>query len=76
MTKNIIKSDGFLSLYNGMSAALLRQGTYSTARFAFYEFSKEKLIERSNRNSTGPNNQLPLGQVVRCPEPVQTHRHQ
>lgn len=46
-----IKSNGFLSLYNGISAALLRQGTYSTARFAFYEFAKETLIEQSNKES-------------------------
>lgn len=36
-TLKIIKNQGFLALYNGLSASLLRQGTYSTTRFGFYE---------------------------------------
>jgi solute carrier family 25 (mitochondrial dicarboxylate transporter), member 10 len=64
MTRNIIHTDGFLSLYNGMSAALLRQGTYSTVRFAFYELFKEILIERSNRNKTVKVNELPFYQKM------------
>ena len=64
MTRNIIQTDGFLSLYNGMSAALLRQGTYSTVRFAFYEFFKEILIERANKNRSSPTNQLPFYQKM------------
>ena len=56
MTRNIILSSGCLSLYNGLSAALLRQATYSTVRFAFYELSKSYLIrEQNNRN---------LGEIV------------
>lgn len=51
MTVSTVKSNGVLSLYNGISAALLRQGTYSTARFAFYEFAKEQLMERSHVES-------------------------
>ena len=64
MTRNIIKTQGFFSLYNGMSAALLRQGTYSTVRFAFYEFFKEILIERANRNQVNQMNQLPFFQKM------------
>ena len=33
-----------------MSASMLRQATYSTVRFAFYEASKEFLIARNNKN--------------------------
>ncbi|KAF2364399.1 Mitochondrial substrate/solute carrier, partial [Trinorchestia longiramus] len=33
----IIKNQGFLALYNGLSASLLRQVTYSTTRFGIYE---------------------------------------
>ena len=47
-----------------MSAALLRQGTYSTVRFAFYEFFKEILIERANRNQVNQMNQLPFFQKM------------
>ncbi|KAK5091916.1 Mitochondrial dicarboxylate transporter [Exophiala xenobiotica] len=33
----IIKNEGFLGLYSGLSASLLRQLTYSTVRFGVYE---------------------------------------
>lgn len=36
-TLNIIKKQGVLALYSGLSASLLRQGTYSTTRFGVYE---------------------------------------
>ena len=38
----IVKSQGILSLYNGLSASLLRQVTYSTTRFALYDIGKQK----------------------------------
>ncbi|CAL8580451.1 Mitochondrial dicarboxylate transporter [Xanthoria parietina] len=34
---HILKSNGFLGLYGGLSASLLRQITYSTTRFGIYE---------------------------------------
>jgi dicarboxylate transporter 10 len=37
LTMNVIKQDGFLSLSHGLTAAVLRQLTYSTTRFAVYE---------------------------------------
>lgn len=33
---DIIKSDGFGSLYKGLSAGLLRQATYTTARLGIF----------------------------------------
>ena len=33
---NIIKKDGFLSLYKGLDAGLLRQATYTTARLGIF----------------------------------------
>ena len=44
MAVNIVKTGGVLSLYNGVSAALLMSGTYSTVRFAFYEAAKEYML--------------------------------
>jgi len=38
----IVRSQGFLALYNGLSASLLRQLTYSTTRFAIYDIAKQK----------------------------------
>lgn len=34
---------GFWGLYNGLSASLLRQLTYSTTRFALYEIIKQRV---------------------------------
>ncbi|XP_014253918.1 mitochondrial dicarboxylate carrier isoform X2 [Cimex lectularius] len=48
LTTNIIKQDGILSLYNGISASLLRQLTYSTARFGIYE------VLNQSHNGDGP----------------------
>merc|ERR1719219_666341 len=42
-TVNIVRNQGVLALYNGLSASLLRQLTYSTTRFAIYDMSKEYL---------------------------------
>ncbi|GAB1597295.1 mitochondrial dicarboxylate carrier-like [Argonauta hians] len=41
----IIKSDGILGFYNGLTASLLRQLTYSLTRFAIYDVVKKKLTE-------------------------------
>lgn len=38
----IVRSDGPLGLYTGLSASLLRQLTYSTARFGIYEDLKSR----------------------------------
>nr|CAD7444245.1 unnamed protein product [Timema bartmani] len=41
LTVNIVKQQGVLALYNGLSASLLRQLTYSTTRFGIYEVVKQ-----------------------------------
>ncbi|GAB6025881.1 hypothetical protein CHUAL_011856 [Chamberlinius hualienensis] len=50
MTLNIIRKQGFLALYNGLSASLLRQLTYSTTRFGIYEVAKQHLSSGSSDN--------------------------
>lgn len=62
MTNNIIKNTGVLSLYSGLSAALLRQATYSTTRFTFYEYSKTLLITK--RPKMDKTNNLPFYQKI------------
>lgn len=47
MTANIVKTNGFFALYNGISAAILRQATYSTTRFACYEVMKGAIQKNS-----------------------------
>ena len=47
---------GFLALYKGLSASLLRQGTYSTIRFGVYEQLKEIF--------STPGEPIPLGHLI------------
>ena len=42
-TVRIIRADGVLALYSGLTASLLRQLTYSTTRFGMYEVGKQQL---------------------------------
>ncbi|VDM54847.1 unnamed protein product [Angiostrongylus costaricensis] len=42
MAVKLYKTDGVLSFYNGLSASLLRQLTYSTTRFGMYETLKKQ----------------------------------
>ena len=41
----IIRTEGALSLYSGLSASLLRQASYSTVRFGVYEGLKARRLE-------------------------------
>lgn len=42
---NIIKKDGFLALYKGLDAGLVRQATYTTARLGLFNKMSEALKE-------------------------------
>jgi dicarboxylate transporter 10 len=50
-TKNICRSSltipGIPSLWTGLSASILRQGTYSTARFGLHNFFSTQLLKRT-----------------------------
>lgn len=41
LTGKIVRERGIFALYNGLSASLLRQITYSTTRFGLYEIGKQ-----------------------------------
>lgn len=62
MTVNIVKTNGFFALYNGISAAILRQATYSTTRFACYEIVKDMV--NANSNSDGKQKDMPFYQKI------------
>jgi len=47
MAKKIVVTQGFFALYNGISASILRQLTYSTARFGIYEVVKQQTHPKS-----------------------------
>ncbi|CAM2102128.1 mitochondrial dicarboxylate carrier [Caretta caretta] len=57
MALRVIRTDGFLALYNGLSASLCRQMTYSLTRFAIYETARDRL-------SQGTQGPLPFYQKV------------
>ncbi|KAL5051494.1 hypothetical protein BDW71DRAFT_193821 [Aspergillus fruticulosus] len=48
---HILRNNGFFGLYNGLSAALLRQLTYSTTRFGIYEELKSRFTSPSQSPS-------------------------
>lgn len=45
MAADVVKQDGVLGLYNGISASILRQLTYTTVRFGLYETISSKVLE-------------------------------
>jgi len=47
MFRHVFRADGFRGLYKGLSAAMLRQGTYSTTRFGVYETLKERFTGKT-----------------------------
>jgi dicarboxylate transporter 10 len=48
-TAKIVKGEGVLALYNGLSASLVRQLTYSTTRFAIYEAAKQSVAPNGEK---------------------------
>jgi dicarboxylate transporter 10 len=48
---HVFKHDGFIGLYSGLSASLLRQLTYSTTRFGVYEELKSDFTTPTNSPS-------------------------
>jgi len=53
----VVKNEGVMALYRGLSASLLRQMTYSTVRFGAYDAFKDFLgeSEKSNNISSKPS---------------------
>ncbi|EHB09334.1 Mitochondrial dicarboxylate carrier [Heterocephalus glaber] len=47
MALQVLRTDGILALYNGLSASLCRQMTYSLTRFAIYETVRDRLTKGS-----------------------------
>jgi solute carrier family 25 oxoglutarate transporter 11 len=49
--RNILKNEGFMGFYAGLSAGLLRQATYTTTRLGVYQY----IFERFSRDGNRPN---------------------
>ncbi|XP_044103151.1 mitochondrial dicarboxylate carrier isoform X1 [Neovison vison] len=61
----VVRSDGLLALYNGLSASLCRQMTYSLTRFAIYETVRDHVT----KGSEGPlpfHKKVLLGAISGC----------
>lgn len=50
MFVSIIRNEGLLAIYSGLSASLLRQATYSTTRFGVYEYLKKEVSHMYFKN--------------------------
>eukprot|EP00898_Chlorokybus_atmophyticus_P002202 jgi/Chlat1/2983/Chrsp2S08916 len=48
VARTIIKQDGFGSLYRGLSAGLLRQATYTTARLGSFRLMSNEAVKRND----------------------------
>lgn len=53
MAVRVCKNDGVLALYNGLSASILRQFTYSMTRFGVYESYKNSLDHKMTFAESG-----------------------
>ncbi|KAL2101623.1 hypothetical protein ACEWY4_003384 [Coilia grayii] len=49
MAVHVVRSDGVLALYSGLSASVCRQLTYSLTRFAIYETIRDKMAGGTQR---------------------------
>ena len=52
ITKNLIKNEGFMKLYAGLSASLMRQAIYGTARLGLHRMFSNYLKDRNNGHLT------------------------
>eukprot|EP01100_Stratorugosa_tubuloviscum_P015832 TRINITY_DN953_c0_g2_i1.p1 TRINITY_DN953_c0_g2~~TRINITY_DN953_c0_g2_i1.p1 ORF type:complete len:289 (-),score=136.28 TRINITY_DN953_c0_g2_i1:62-928(-) len=48
----VIKNEGFFALYNGLSAGILRQATYTTARLGIFQISLDYLSNGNTKKAT------------------------
>ncbi|KAI8365065.1 mitochondrial carrier domain-containing protein [Choanephora cucurbitarum] len=48
----VVRTEGFLKIYAGLSASILRQATYSTARLGGYDALKQMLLQKNKNPST------------------------
>ncbi|KAG0298726.1 Mitochondrial dicarboxylate transporter [Dissophora globulifera] len=56
---NVARNEGFFALYTGLSASLLRQGTYSTVRFGTYDLLKDRFAPKDG-------SRIPVSTMILC----------
>lgn len=53
MLGEMVRKEGFLSIYNGLSASLMRQAIYGTARMGLHRTISDYLVERNGGKPIG-----------------------
>lgn len=61
--KVITKEEGFLSLYGGLSGALMRQTILGTSRMTFYDIGRQMLVDKKGEENITLINKICLGMV-------------
>lgn len=64
MVYQIVTKEGPLKIYSGLTASLLRQATYSTARFGIYEVLKDSYLEYTGNKKPTTGILLPMSMVA------------
>lgn len=64
MVLHIVTQEGPLKLYLGLTASLLRQATYLTARFGIYEFLKDSYVDYSGIHKPSTAVLLPMSMTA------------
>eukprot|EP00808_Paulinella_micropora_P028589 g18627.t1 len=59
MAKNVVANEGVAGLYAGLSAAILRQAVYGTARLGLHRTFSDKMTQDIRRKSGNPQESLP-----------------
>lgn len=78
---NVIEKEGFLALYSGLSAAIMRQVVYTTARISLYEIFRDaichdpKNVTFVERASSGVSSGA-VAAMISCPVEVSLVRMQ
>lgn len=66
MGVKVVRTYGFLALYNGLTASILRQMTYSMTRFGIYEGIKNNVLEAEPGQKMPFYQKVLLGGVAGC----------
>lgn len=61
--RHILKQQGLRGLYQGISGGALREGTYSTMRFAVYHYLKDEAVRRNNGHPISTSQNVLLGMI-------------
>ncbi|KAG7379674.1 hypothetical protein PHYPSEUDO_008309 [Phytophthora pseudosyringae] len=59
--RRILKRQGLRGLYQGISGGTMREGTYSTMRFAVYHYLKDEAVRRNDGQAISTGHNVLLG---------------